>query len=397
MGVNKRTTKKKKNSNEIFLAILDDDGYVATVHMGVDLGDDEELDVQVEYKLEMQQEMPPAVSRPSQLRDFEIDLDSTNRAMDAIEKQSPIIERELLTTEQQLENFRSRLAMSDAVSAVTASVLDSIRREYNLPESRDDDEDEPQNKRQQHEEDEDEEEEGEKLVNSSSNDESFRDHQAEKEVLQNNDESSLLESSSGAEEAERRQHQEVKEEAVEVLSVANEAMRERIEELEKRVVHDVIERFARESQSQIEKIMMVQNLDEPDEILVAADDAAELLVAHSSDDASSSKQQQASESEREEFERRESGGESRLLGVVERKKSLSQTQLIESLDEQSAESGEELFRAETRNEGLIEPHERKMSLSQTKLIESHEEEVSESGEEFKHDERAPSEDSDLIG
>ena len=58
-------------------------------------------------------------------------LDSS-RAMDVIEQQSPIIERELLTTEHELENIKSRLAMSETVSAVTKTVLESIRKEYNF-------------------------------------------------------------------------------------------------------------------------------------------------------------------------------------------------------------------------------------------------------------------------
>ncbi len=57
-----------------------------------------------------------------------------NLELTTIEQQSPIIERELLNTEYELENFKSRLAMSETVSAVTQSVLDTIRSEYNLPD-----------------------------------------------------------------------------------------------------------------------------------------------------------------------------------------------------------------------------------------------------------------------
>lgn len=64
--------------------------------------------------------------------EFNFDNVSSKAAIESIEQQSPIIERELLTTEQQLENFRSRLAMSETVSAVTQSVLETIRKEYNL-------------------------------------------------------------------------------------------------------------------------------------------------------------------------------------------------------------------------------------------------------------------------
>ena len=67
-------------------------------------------------------------------KQFRFKLDENSRVIESIEQQSPILERELLTTEHELENLKSRLAMSETVSAVTQSVLESIRKEYNLPE-----------------------------------------------------------------------------------------------------------------------------------------------------------------------------------------------------------------------------------------------------------------------
>ena len=52
-----------------------------------------------------------------------------------LERESPIIERELLTHEHELANIKSRLAMSESVSDIAKSVLDSIRKELERFES----------------------------------------------------------------------------------------------------------------------------------------------------------------------------------------------------------------------------------------------------------------------
>lgn len=370
---------------------------------------DQELDVEVDYKLEMEEEgegsrvgeelsenvndeastsassFPSSTfrSRPNQLRDLEIDLDmdSSNRAMESIEKQSPIIERELLTTEQQLENFRSRLAMSESVSAVTQSVLESIRREYNLPESNDDEDEEPimgvkttsksdndnesdvNTTRRDYDEEDD-------VPNSSSNDEGV-DYHHEKEADIIAGDESLLTSSSGN---ENEPESLLKEETVKILSDVNQEMQEKLEQIEGKLrekqVQDVIERFAKESQSQIEKIMMIQSLEEPDEV---EDEAVIIAQAHSSDDSSKAHdvQRKLSLSQTQLIE---DASESDSAPIVDdlnlsRKLSISQTKLIE---EEASESGEEM---KPMIVDTLTPAARKLSISQTRLIE---EEVSES-------------------
>ncbi|CAF0725360.1 unnamed protein product [Brachionus calyciflorus] len=71
----------------------------------------------------------------TQLREFEFNTDEFGPAVAAIqniEQQSPIIERELVNTGKELENLRQRLAMTESVSAVTQDVIDEIRKEYNI-------------------------------------------------------------------------------------------------------------------------------------------------------------------------------------------------------------------------------------------------------------------------
>lgn len=66
---------------------------------------------------------------------LELNNETYGNELDNIEQQSPILERELQNTEYELENFKSRLAMTETVSAVTQSVLDSIRSEYNIEDN----------------------------------------------------------------------------------------------------------------------------------------------------------------------------------------------------------------------------------------------------------------------
>lgn len=330
---------------------------------------DQELDVEVNYKLEIDggttesaeaeetdeadetETTKTSFRRPSQLRELDIELDeSSNLVMESIEKQSPIIERELLTTEQQLENLRSRLAMSESVSAVTRSVLESIRREYNLPEQTGEKKEEITHGVEENElgnEENDkikEEKKDDEVLNSSSNDEAV-DYLREKEAEILAGDESLLTSSSGNEAEPDAERALTDDDAAIFLSTVNEEMRERLEKLEihlrEKQVHDVIEQFARESQTQIEKIMMIQNLEEPDE--VEEEPVAAAVQVQSSDDSSSKAQDES----------------------VGRKLSLSQTHLIE--EDVSAESGEDI-RPLAPTESLGHSV-RKLSISQTRLIE----------------------------
>ncbi len=81
---------------------------------------------------------PEDAEEEEELNNNKLVLDLNNQLfeseLDNIEQQSPILERELLNTEYELENFKSRLAMTETVSAVTQSVLEEIRSEYNLPD-----------------------------------------------------------------------------------------------------------------------------------------------------------------------------------------------------------------------------------------------------------------------
>ena len=347
---------------------------------------DQELDVEVNYQIDMDSgpissttttKIGEASSyrRPSDLKDLDLDFstsnEASNRAMETIEKQSPIIERELLTTEQQLENLRSRLAMSESVSAVTQSVLESIRREYNLPESKDTEEEEAVNY-------------------SSSNDEAPIDYYKEKEEEQGADES-LVTSSSGNE----AEVEVLKQETTQIISDVNRDMQEKLEQIEGKIrekqVHDVIEKFAKESQSQIEKIMMIQSLEEPDEV-----EEEPLVPVHSSGSGDESSKAQdeiisgarkLSLSQTRLIEEGASESDSNVENREEqpemsRKLSLSQTQLIEDASESgedipikpplSPKSPKTLNIQETSS--TLTPAVRKLSISQTRLIEEEEEE-----------------------
>lgn len=290
--------------------------------------DRDELDIEVNYRLE-------TTRRPSQLGDLDIDIgdheSSSNQAMESIEKQSPIIERELLTTEQQLENFRSRLAMSESVSAVTQTMLDSIRREYNLPESQ---ENEPEDN----------------LNYSSSNDEVVDYY---KQKMADLGDEYLVTSSSNENESESH----LTDDTANIIKSVNEEMKEKLDELESKLkekhVQKVIDTFAKESQSQIEKIMMIQNLEEPDE--VEADDE----ILHSSGEDSSGVNLHH-------LTRAHEIQDIQHLTPATRKLSLSQTMLITEEGSESDSTGVEQIQAETRSDQ--EPT-RKLSISQTNLIE----------------------------
>jgi trimeric autotransporter adhesin len=111
-----------------------------------DINEEEEHYFETDYYYKIDQNLEDESIANKQLNDLEIELEqdaSLNKAaLDNIEHNSPILERELLTTEHELENIKSRLEMNETVSAVTQSVLDSIRSEYNLPESKDEEEEE---------------------------------------------------------------------------------------------------------------------------------------------------------------------------------------------------------------------------------------------------------------
>ena len=81
----------------------------------------------------------------SQLREFDFSSfdcgSNDNSKFNDIEQQSPIIEQELLTTEQEIENLKQKLVMSESVSEMTQSVIDSIRKEYSISGEKDEEND----------------------------------------------------------------------------------------------------------------------------------------------------------------------------------------------------------------------------------------------------------------
>lgn len=190
------------------------------------------------------------------------------RAIEHIEQQSPIIERELLTQEHEIANLKARLEMSDAVSAVTQQVLDSIRKEYNLQEP------------SQVEDDDDEE-----TRHSSSNEETV----AGDVVLGDEDIKGIVASSSSEDSSD---HQEAGalstssssgKEIKSVLQSQNEEMKQKIEIVENKLqeikIKSDIETFTMESQHQIEKIMMIHGLDvEGEELDESENSMAEVLM-----------------------------------------------------------------------------------------------------------------------
>jgi trimeric autotransporter adhesin len=283
----------------------------------------------------------------AQPRDLEINVDDTDssKVIESIEKQSPIIERELLTTEHQLENFRSRLAMSETVSAVTQSVLDSIRKEYNLPDNDQEVDIEYEKFKKKMQEDLHKKEsnlvksemEREELIEDSSR---IEKHSSQEEEEGENMQDYKLESTSSSHEHEPLVSDT---ELNEILTNVNNELREKIDEVERKMqarveekVYDVIKNFARESQSQIEKIMMVQSLDS-DEKENEDEGEAEL------DDI---KKQMLSSSEQED--------PAKLLRLAEQKS-----------------TGEQAF-YEKGDERLELNKTRKLSISQTRLIENSE-------------------------
>ena len=249
------------------------------------------------------------------MRDLEIDLDFTNttRTIESIEKQSPILERELLTTEHELENLKSKLNMSETVSAVTQSVLESIRKEYNIEEKEDDQDQEENFLRSESddeflkEEENDEafkeenqviinsdeledseqevkeevqlenihkKEDDEANINSSSNEETNVFYRKESEISKTNE--YITTSSSNENENEPLMSDA---DLHEIIAGVNDEMKEKLKEVEAKLetekVIDMIETFSKESREQIEKIMMIQPLDDNELDEMEGDDEAD--------------------------------------------------------------------------------------------------------------------------
>jgi len=182
-----------------------------------DINEEEEHYFETDYYYKIDQNLEDesiaTATTNKQLNDLEIELEqdaSLNKAaLDNIEHNSPILERELLTTEHELENIKSRLEMNETVSAVTQSVLDSIRSEYNLPESKDD-----------------EEEEEELHPNSSSNEEynDYREEKEQEQIIINEEEEEIVLDAESIKQAEKCMmiHQLDENEEIEVEEVEEE-------------------------------------------------------------------------------------------------------------------------------------------------------------------------------
>jgi hypothetical protein len=344
---------------------------------------------------------------------------TTETAMESIEKQSPILERELLTQGQELENFRSRLAMSETVSAVTQTVIDEIRKEYNIGREnneeealaerdqitlnsdldQDCDDGESSNDEKQKQADEEEEEEAAAAYSSSMTEneneplvESDLDHHTEliAEVITNaNAAFDDINERVLKRMAEKEQEEEEEEEA---KSKSN------IDTITTASIDQVIKTFAMESKSQIEKIMMIQDLNDEDIVEDENEDEQNInntnnnktnVIYDSTSDAGTAM------SDKETFMMT---NQSQMLTINEqkagsiRKLSLSQTQLIEEDDDDDDEDEERVFEQEEIQEqhaALVDETENQsnltsvvdvLSTTKSKLYQTFEEESSSSTE-----------------
>ena len=59
-------------------------------------------------------------------------VENSSKVIETIEEQSPILERELMTTATHIKNLTSRLSMHESVTKVAENVMNSIRAEYNI-------------------------------------------------------------------------------------------------------------------------------------------------------------------------------------------------------------------------------------------------------------------------
>ena len=101
-------------------------------------------------------------------------VENSSKVIETIEEQSPILERELMTTANHIKNLTSRLSMHETVTKVAENVINSIREEYNIPLFQETkiivDEDDLETSSHKgslldHEEEEEEEEANEELLN----------------------------------------------------------------------------------------------------------------------------------------------------------------------------------------------------------------------------------------
>ena len=226
-------------------------------------------------------------SARSRLNELEINLKddaARTRTIEHIEQQSPIIERELLTQEHELENLKARLEMSESVTAVTQHVLDSIRKEYNLREPENEVDETEQHQITSTSEEIEDGKENEEYPNSSSNEEAATEFYKEKvainERLVDEESSEEKHTTSSLNEEDKageplttnfkafEQHNEIRS----TTRSINEEMQQKIEMVENKLqeirIKSDIEKFSIESRHLIEKIMMIQSMEEPEEILV---------------------------------------------------------------------------------------------------------------------------------
>ena len=355
---------------------------------------DEEDDYDLnENETETEEEKNKKLNLNDQREKLEMDFSHSAQAMDSIEKQSPILERELLTTGQELENFRSRLAMSETVSAVTKSVIDEIRKEYNFTETVEEKEDDEalaeenqttlNSEIEIHELEEEVEEpklvvknehepkiaenveevkfEEEKVEEPQINEEKKQEQKSEKQITveekeeledfrnsSSNDECAAYKSNevtnSSSNENEPlvesdHRHMDLNEVITDAnieLAELNEKFKQMEEslksKLESKLIDQVIQNFATESKSQIEKIMMIHELDDHDEN-EGDDESDKILKSTTGQVAYSSESTSATEMDEKLIGSEETRVESLLDAQQQqhvRKLSISQTQLIES-------------------------------------------------------------------
>jgi hypothetical protein len=270
---------------------------------------------------------------------LEIELagENSDKVIESIEKQSPIIERELMHTEQQLENLKSRLEMSETVTSVTQTMLDSIRKEYYTNSDEEHDAEKRQETRQE-------------MLISSSNEES---HRANEEIDSSENDNEPLMSDN---------------ELNELIMNINEEMRERVEQAEAQIkanldakVKDVIESFVKESRSELQKIVMVEDVDSNEELLAEEIDSDELKQEQTKPTDvlySSTENEQRVEPEQEEEERAITKEEDdddinvKFYANPAQRLSISQTKLIEHSDESdsNAELGGTTFQTHVQQE-----------------------------------------------
>jgi hypothetical protein len=267
--------------------------------------------------------------------------------------------------------------MSESVSAVTQSVLESIRKEYNLKEPV---EEEEINK--QSEEDKEPREDDDYYPNSSSNEETAGEYYTEKvadneRLVEEDREHEELHTASSSNEEEKAiepmianfQAQEQRKEIKSILSNINEEMQQKIEIVESKLqeirIRSDIENFSIESRHQIEKIMMIQSMDEPDEVLAEEMD-------HETDEQAA---EVATQDQQQQQQNSSSAAEHDLtdneaVQVEEEDEPVVTQSLLDN--EEGAELDDSVNKSTLRSENnevsFNTNQTRKLSLSQTRLI-----------------------------